>query len=994
MAIVNATKTGNYSDITVWSTGALPQTGDTVRPLTYTVTVDQDVNIGSGIFEATGSGYFSVTAARTIVANILSSTGHSGGAVVRCTHTTGTVSITGNVTAGPNVGVSISSAGTLTITGNVTGGSSTSAHGVSISTGSGTINITGSVTGGSSTSCMGVNHNGSGVLTVVGNVTGGSGSSAHGLQSVAANTINVTGNVAGHSVSSGKGAYNSSTGTITITGNVTGGGTHSQAYGVENNSSGTVTITGEATGGAGAPGAVNSGSGTLRVGTAVGNDYGPSGGTSVSMAGLVGSNAAAAVTTYKKLKFGAHGQAPVSGCAYLEYSLTNNNATLYRDASTTLVLTDPAADVDLPATGDVRSGTVYASGNRTGTLAVPAANQVSAGVAVDNTTGTAVNTEAGIRSAVGLAYANLDTQLSGISSKTTNLPSSPAAVGSAMTLEDGAITAAKIASNAITDAKVASDVTIASVTGSVGSVTDGVTVATNNDKSGYSLSSGGIQAIWDALTSALTTVGSIGKRIADNLDAKVSEAGGGGGITILEAQQAAEDALAAYGAAIEVTSNSIKSKTDNLPSSPAATGDAMTLAAGAITAAVIATGAIDADAIATDAVAELQSGLATSSELTTVGNGVTAIKTKTDNLPISPAATGDAMTLVDGAITAAKIAADAITAAKIAADVTTEIQSGLATSSALSTVDGIVSAIKAKTDNLPADPADQSAVEAAISAATSGLSTLTTTDIDNRLTSYDAATGTEAAAIQSAISALPSASTIASAVWSAGGRTLTGFGTLIADIWSYLTASATTPGSIGKRIADNLDAQVSSGGGGGGITIEEAQQAAEDALTVYGAATSTDITTAIAGVTSDITAISAVNGSEITVYQLDTWRFTVTLTGVNLNNYEAVGFVAKRTESDTDDEAIVIVRSDDGLVRLAGAEGTGGDGTLTVNSATSFTVAIAATATTQDPTPTQPARNKARWWLKGFDSTPTPDEAITLATGNFVVKGAGLRATE
>lgn len=43
------------------------------------------------------------------------------------------------------------------------------------------------------------------------------------------------------------------------------------------------------------------------------------------------------------------------------------------------------------------------------------------------------------------------------------------------------------------------------------------TVTTNNDKTGYSLSSGGIQAIWDALTSALTTVGSVGKRISDYL---------------------------------------------------------------------------------------------------------------------------------------------------------------------------------------------------------------------------------------------------------------------------------------------------------------------------------------------------------------------------------------------------------------------------------------------------------------------------------------------
>lgn len=58
---------------------------------------------------------------------------------------------------------------------------------------------------------------------------------------------------------------------------------------------------------------------------------------------------------------------------------------------------------------------------------------------------------------------------------------------------------------------------IASVSGAVGSVTASVTVGTNNDKTGYALSASGVQAIWDALTSALTTVGSIGKRIVDYL---------------------------------------------------------------------------------------------------------------------------------------------------------------------------------------------------------------------------------------------------------------------------------------------------------------------------------------------------------------------------------------------------------------------------------------------------------------------------------------------
>lgn len=46
--------------------------------------------------------------------------------------------------------------------------------------------------------------------------------------------------------------------------------------------------------------------------------------------------------------------------------------------------------------------------------------------------------------------------------------------------------------------------------------TDGVVVAAGS-KTGYSLSAAGVQAIWDALTAALTTAGSVGKRIADFL---------------------------------------------------------------------------------------------------------------------------------------------------------------------------------------------------------------------------------------------------------------------------------------------------------------------------------------------------------------------------------------------------------------------------------------------------------------------------------------------
>lgn len=72
---------------------------------------------------------------------------------------------------------------------------------------------------------------------------------------------------------------------------------------------------------------------------------------------------------------------------------------------------------------------------------------------------------------------------------------------------------------------------------------------------------------------------------------------------------------------------------------------------------------------------------------------VTAIKAKTDNLPASPAATGDAMTLADGAITSAKFASGAIDAAAIATDAfgALELAAGAASEIAVAVVDQALS---------------------------------------------------------------------------------------------------------------------------------------------------------------------------------------------------------------------------------------------------------------------------------------------------------------
>lgn len=132
------------------------------------------------------------------------------------------------------------------------------------------------------------------------------------------------------------------------------------------------------------------------------------------------------------------------------------------------------------------------------------------------------------------------------------------------------------------------------VVGSVASVTAGVTVTTNNDKTGYRLSATGVDDVWDEALSGHTTAGTSGKALSD------AGAAGDPWGTALPGAYSAGTAGYLIGTNINATVSSrasqtsvdtvddfldteiaaIKAKTDNLPAAPAATGDAMTLTSG------------------------------------------------------------------------------------------------------------------------------------------------------------------------------------------------------------------------------------------------------------------------------------------------------------------------------------------------------------------------------------------------------------------------------
>jgi hypothetical protein len=142
----------------------------------------------------------------------------------------------------------------------------------------------------------------------------------------------------------------------------------------------------------------------------------------VGLSAAVGvSSAQASITKVEEIEYGSLGQSPTSGPIYLTSQLSNV-AIFVNYPTGSKTLSDPNNTAGLsPADTDVRSGVVYNNGNDTGTCEVPAAGSVAFGVPVDNTTGTATLTAADVRAALGMASANLDTQLSTISTKASEV---------------------------------------------------------------------------------------------------------------------------------------------------------------------------------------------------------------------------------------------------------------------------------------------------------------------------------------------------------------------------------------------------------------------------------------------------------------------------------------------------------------------------------------------------------------------------------------------
>jgi hypothetical protein len=355
----------------------------------------------------------------TVVGNITSGTTSSGINSTTVNVAGSSVSITGTCTAGLVTAVQVS-AFSVTILGDMVGGAGTNTGGL-LYGGIGTCTVTGTIYGSTSNingrgiyagfntpghlivngdvyarNGVGISNTGNGQITVNGNIYGGTATNANGMNPSATNLITVNGNVLGGSGSGACGIFTSSTPTIIVNGNVTGG-TNINAIGVRQASSGIVTINGTVTAGTGsnAQGAANIGTGTITAKRAKGNDYG-AGSVGIQQAYALTSEAQGSVTYVEEIEMGSRGAFPLFNHV-LFTNVNTNSASFYTTGLASVkTLVDPNATGLMPSASNVRLGTTYASGNFTGTMAVPAASSVAAGVAVDNTVGTAVLTQANV----------------------------------------------------------------------------------------------------------------------------------------------------------------------------------------------------------------------------------------------------------------------------------------------------------------------------------------------------------------------------------------------------------------------------------------------------------------------------------------------------------------------------------------------------------------------------------------------------------------------
>jgi hypothetical protein len=308
----------------------------------------------------------------------------------------------------------------VTLTANVTGGSAAIC---SMSSGSAT--IVGNI---SATAANTILLSSTALLNVTGNITGGS-SSGSCIYCVGSSSITVTGNITGGSAANARGIFTQGAGIITATGTLTAGG-GSTSHAIFSDAAGTISVIGDCT-------------------------------ASTAAHAISSTNASGVVKASGSFISASSGRVAVYAPVFYLNTAPTVAKTRYALNGTSTFVDMFTADNSLTqaAPADVRAGTVYADGNLTGTLAVPAAGSVALGVPVDATTGTAVLTESDVANAVWGALLSSHTTNNTFgarvvrslnSNNTLQLTGSNHAAADVHEFQDAVITAGAFAPSAIT----------------------------------------------------------------------------------------------------------------------------------------------------------------------------------------------------------------------------------------------------------------------------------------------------------------------------------------------------------------------------------------------------------------------------------------------------------------------------------------------------------------------------------------------------------------
>jgi len=397
MANRYAVQAGNWSDTSTWDGGTLPQLDDTVRPNGHIVTVDIDVDIGSGDVrtDASGSavagGYFEIAAGVTFQFNQTFSglTGNIGQGAFPYVLTTNLLSgesvtivgdLTGHINAAGSQHARFFGSGTVNIIGNVRAAGS---YGLTVNN-SVNVHITGNILPSAGKIALLLTT--SGVVTVNGSstISGDSqnASSTVGISIQGSPTLILNGNFSTVSNTTNRGRFCqivSGSPAISVTGNCSAGSV-GHVFDYDGSSGGTLDIIGDVVTlhNYSAVDCVNTGLLTI---THTGGQI---------VAGNVPCFQATSVNTLLLLGQGFVQQGVVWPVNMRSMAITAGftGMTLHSDATNAGVEFVPGAG-SLPSEGDVRADTEFGpSGEYTGTLAVPDPQYVNAGVPVDNTVGT------------------------------------------------------------------------------------------------------------------------------------------------------------------------------------------------------------------------------------------------------------------------------------------------------------------------------------------------------------------------------------------------------------------------------------------------------------------------------------------------------------------------------------------------------------------------------------------------------------------------------